>query len=326
MATERTSEKASRSGQNRIFVLLLVFAAISSAGKDLDRLHFLTQSIHSVTNELMQMGATAYASEIEPVTLSCPAIAQAQKTEEFRWAGQIASGQAIEIKGINGGITAEPASGGEVEVLAMKKARYSDPASVNIKVVPHASGVTICAVYPRDLVGDGNGCEPGKVARTEHRDPPATMNVRPNDVSVDFRVKVPTGVSLIGRTINGEISARTLSGNVDSQTVNGSIDVSTSGYAQAKTVNGTITAKIGRADWHNALEFRTVNGGIDLDFPPSLSTRIEAETFNGGITSDFPLAVLGRISRKHLNGTIGQGGRELLLKTLNGSIRVRRVS
>jgi DUF4097 and DUF4098 domain-containing protein YvlB len=134
------------------------------------------------------------------------------------------------------------------------------------------------------------------------------------------------GVEFIGRTVNGEISATSLSGNVDSRTVNGSINISTSGYAQANTVNGEITAKMGSANWSDSLEFKTVNGGIDLDLPAALSTQIQADTFNGDIDSEFPVTTSGRISRKHMSGTIGGGGRELLLKTLNGSIRLRRVN
>jgi len=329
MANEGTTQKAPRSGQNRFFILLLVFAAISSVSKDLDRLHSLTKQIHGYTSSWMQLGSTVYASEIAPVDGSCPeALAQTEKTEEFRWAGQVANGLAIEIKGINGGISAEPARGTEVEVFATKKARSSDPASVAIKVVPHAAGVTICAVYPNEYSDQANSCQPFRSAlsgsRKEGRDSSGTNNVRHNDVSVDFRVRVPAGVEFIGRTVNGEISARSLGGNVDSHTVNGSIDISTTGYARAKTVNGEITAKMGRADWTDAIEFKTVNGGIDLDLPASLSTRIEADTLNGDISSDFPLSVLGRISRKHMRGTIGEGGRDLLLKTLNGSIRLKK--
>lgn len=329
MANERTTQKAPRSGQNRIFVLLLAFALLSNAARDLDRLQSVTRRIHSVTSSLMQ-GSTAYASEINPVTSSCPeALAQAEKSEEFHWVGQVAGGQALEIKGINGGITAEPARSGQIEVFALKRAHRSNPSDVDIKVVPHAAGVTICAVYPSEYTDTLNSCEPGRSAlknsKFERRDSSATINVRHNDVSVDFKVKVPAGVEFIGRTINGEIKAKALTGNVDSRTINGSIDISTAGYARAKTVNGEITAKMGKADWTDAVEFKTVNGGIDLDLPPSLSTKINAETFNGDISSDFPLRVLGRVSRKHMNGTIGEGGRELLLKTLNGSIRLRRV-
>jgi hypothetical protein len=227
-------------------------------------------------------------------------------------------GQAIEIKGLNGGITAEPASSGEVEVFATKKARRSDPSTVDIQVFPHASGVTICASYPGES-GGRTSCDPAASNR-----PSANVNVVKNDVSVDFMVRVPAGVEFIGRTVNGEISALSLGSNIDSRTVNGSIDISTTGYARASTVNGQITAKMGRADWADALEFKTINGGISLDMPSSLSTKIEAETFNGDISSDFPLTVLGRVSRKHMSGTIGDGGRQLLLKTLNGSIKLKR--
>jgi DUF4097 and DUF4098 domain-containing protein YvlB len=107
-------------------------------------------------------------------------------------------------------------------------------------------------------------------------------------------------------------------------TVNGSINVSTAGLASAKTVNGSITATMGRADWSDALEFHTVNGAIELNLPAGLSTEVEAETLNGDIQTDFPLTVTGRFSKRHLTGTIGGGGRELRLKTVNGSVAIRR--
>jgi DUF4097 and DUF4098 domain-containing protein YvlB len=207
-------------------------------------------------------------------------------------------------------------------VIATKRAHRSNPATVNIQVVPHTSGVTICAVYPSDSSDQPNTCEPGKGNRRGNSS--ATVNVRNNDVNVRFAVRVPAGVDFIGRTVNGEISATSLNGNVDSHTVNGGINISTTGYAQAKTVNGDITAKLGNANWPDALEFKTVNGGINLDLPATLNTKVDADTFNGEIDSDFPLSVLGRMSRKHVSGTIGAGGRDLVIKTLNGSIRLRR--
>ena len=45
---------------------------------------------------------------------------------------------------------------------------------------------------------------------------------------------------------------------------------------------------------------------------------------NGGIETDFPLTVTGRVSRRSLNGTIGSGGRQLELSTVNGSIELKR--
>jgi DUF4097 and DUF4098 domain-containing protein YvlB len=95
---------------------------------------------------------------------------------------------------------------------------------------------------------------------------------------------------------------------------------------QAKTVNGSITASLGRANWNGQLDFKTVNGTITLDLPQDLNAVVKADTLNGDITTDFPLSVMGRFSRRQLSGTIGSGGRELSLKTVNGSIRLRRIS
>ena len=93
-----------------------------------------------------------------------PALAVAAQ-EEFHWTGKVAAGQAIEIKGVNGGITATGAAGGEVEVTAVKKGRKSDPTQVKVEVVEHAGGVTICAVYPSS--GAPNECAPGKGGRMQ---------------------------------------------------------------------------------------------------------------------------------------------------------------
>ncbi len=242
-----------------------------------------------------------------------PSLAAAQG--EFHWKGSIAPGKAIEIKGVNGDISAVAGSG-EVEVTAVKHARRSDPEEVKIEVVPSEDGVTICAVYPNDG-GRENTCESG-----EHNH----MNVRDNDVRVDFTVRVPAGVRFRGVTVNGEVGAANLSSDVDATSVNGSIRISTTGYAEARTVNGSIMAAIGRATWSDGLDFTTVNGAITLDLPADLSTEVRASTVNGGIETDFPLTVTGRLGPRRLNGTIGKGGRRLDLSTVNGTIRLRKSS
>ena len=142
---------------------------------------------------------------------AAPALALSAQ-EEFRWAGKVAAGQAIEIKGVNGGITAVGVSGGEVEVTAVKKGRRSDPAGVKVEVVEHEGGVTICAVYPSE--GPANECAPGKGGR---------MQVRDNDVNVEFHVKVPAGVRFVGRSVNGGIEASGIQADAEAETVNGGI-------------------------------------------------------------------------------------------------------
>ncbi len=242
--------------------------------------------------------------------------ARQEQRDEFRWHEPLAAGRVVEIKGVNGNVEAEPASGGEVEVVAVKRARRSDPEEVRIEVVRHGEGVTICAVYPNVEGREPNTCAHG----SNH------MNTQNNDVSVNFTVRVPAGVRFAGQTVNGKVEANNLSGDVEAKTVNGGINVSTRGLASAQTVNGSITVAMGRADGSDDLEFKTVNGSIDISAPASLSAQVEARTLNGEITTDFPITVQGTFSRRRLSGTIGGGGRQLSLETVNGSVQIRRAS
>jgi DUF4097 and DUF4098 domain-containing protein YvlB len=245
---------------------------------------------------------------------AAPVLATAAQ-ENFQWTGKVAAGQAIEIKGVNGGITATGSAGGDIEVTAVKKGRKSDPAEVKVEVVEHAGGVTICAVYPTPAGNAPNECKPGKAGR---------MSTKDNDVSVEFRVKVPSGVRFAGRTVNGGIAASGIGADVDAETVNGGVDVDAAGTVRAKTVNGGIDARLGRADWDGTLKMETVNGGIELALPAELSADVKAATVNGDIETDFPLTVTGKVGRRRLEGTIGSGGRLLEMSTVNGGISVHK--
>jgi hypothetical protein len=230
---------------------------------------------------------------------------------DFHWRGPLASGQTIEIKGINGDVRATASSSGEVEVTAARSARRSNPADVRIEVVPSAGGVTICAVYPTVPGRAPNRCEPGGEGRS---------NTRDNDTVVHFDVRVPYGVGFIGRTVNGEINAESLQGDAETHSVNGSVRLTTTGLAVASTVNGSVNVSMGRADWPNGATFKTVNGGITLTLPGAFDAELRAEVLNGDIRSEFPVTVTGQVSRRRLSGRIGGGGHDLNLSTVNGSI------
>ena len=97
------------------------------------------------------------------------------------------------------------------------------------------------------------------------------------------------------------------------------------GHSVAHTVNGSIRARMGRADWSGEAEFQTVNGTITLELPAGTGAEVDARTVNGGIETDFPLQVTGKIARRHMTGTIGDGGRKLTLETVNGAIQLRKL-
>lgn len=246
---------------------------------------------------------------VEVMLLGCAGGVAAQT--DFEWRGQMASGQTIEIKSVNGSVRALAAAGNEVEVTATRSARRSNPADVRFEVVPHAGGVTVCAVYPSESNQPLNECKPGSQGR---------MSTRNNDTVVNFTVRVPAGIGFAGRTVNGEVNADSLQGNAEGHTVNGSIRLVTTGWANATTVNGSIHATMGRADWPDGADFRTVNGEITLRLPAGVNAEVRAETANGSIKSELPLAVTGQVDPRRLQGTLGSGGRRLALATVNGSI------
>jgi DUF4097 and DUF4098 domain-containing protein YvlB len=80
---------------------------------------------------------------------------------------------------------------------------------------------------------------------------------------------------------------------------------------------------MGRADWTDRLSMATVNGGIALTLPASLSADLHAQTVNGDIDTDFPVTIT-KVDRRRVDGTIGSGGRSLSLESVNGSISVKR--
>ena len=243
-----------------------------------------------------------------PFLLAAPlTLFGAVSNNTFHWTGHVAAGQRIEVRGINGSIHAQPATGESVEVIAHKSGRAIDPADIGVKVVETDGGVTIIAV-PQEAA-DCDEC-------------PASAANLAGDASVDFTVSVPSGVHFVARTVNGLVEAKSLDADMEAHTVNGDVVLSTTGAAQGETVNGSITASVGKIP--SALNFSTVNGTISLEVPRSAAAHVHAKTQNGPIRTEFPLAVGGQFPAQHADGVIGCGGPELRIATVNGSIYLRR--
>lgn len=235
-----------------------------------------------------------------------------RKHETWNWSGTLAAGRTLEINGVNGDIEAVPSTGNRIEIVADKSGRRSDPATVKIEVVEDSDGITICAVYP----GQGSACTGKKESSWRNH----------SDVSVDFTVKVPAGVTFAANTVNGGVTARSLGGPVKARTVNGTCDIETSQSGEASTVNGSVRATLGRVSARDELDFSCVNGSITLNLPAGFDADLEGSTVNGSIETDFPVTVSGRWGPKNMHATIGRGGAKLSASTVNGSIKLRKAA
>lgn len=233
-------------------------------------------------------------------------------SDVFEWSGRVEPGDRLEIKGIIGGITASRSATGIALVTATKIGGADSPSTVEIEVVDHDEGVTLCAVYP-DVSGQPpNECGPGTGGN---------LNNHGNDVEVSFTVTVPTGVEFVGGTVTGSVQATGLRSDAFVSSVTGSVSVSTTGIAEASSVTGSVDASLGATDWGRDLTFATVTGGVDVEIPAASNAQVDASVVTGTVTSDFPLT---QASPGRFEGTIGTGGPTLTLSTVTGSVRLRR--
>jgi hypothetical protein len=223
--------------------------------------------------------------------------------QQWTWNGEIANGAALEISGVTGDIHAIPSASGRVEVSAT----IDDASGVEMRVVETGGGVAVCAT------------------RKGSPECAATPEGAPS-ARIDYAVRVPKGVRLIAKTINGGIQAESLGSDVEASTVNGRVAVSTTGSVRASTVNGSIVAKLLKPFWRMAPRFSAVNGPISVVIPANVKTGIRAETRNGKIVQDLP-AFRGASSDQKLDGTVGSGAgtaNPLVIRTINGAIELKQ--
>jgi hypothetical protein len=239
----------------------------------------------------------------------------------FTWSGTVREGRWVYVRNLNGPVRVEQGTGDKVEVRAEKRWRRGDPEDVKITVRQVGSGggdVIVCALWNDRSTCDEDGYH-------SHSDGWWRNNDH-NDVQVEFVVRLPAGVKVDASTVNGGVEIAGATSNVVAHTVNGSIDArSTGGSVTAHTTNGDVLVSSARLDGDHT-EFSTVNGTITVSLPASVNADVEMHTVNGRLSSDFPLTVEGSFSPRRLHATLGKGGPTLRLSTVNGSIRLRKLS
>ncbi|HYP12335.1 MAG TPA: hypothetical protein VEQ63_00300 [Bryobacteraceae bacterium] len=229
---------------------------------------------------------------------------------DFEWKGSIARGRLLEVRGVNGDIHAEPSTSGEVEIVAkVVNEKNEQQAPVNFRTMKTEMGMVICAA-----------------ARDESECQPVDGPVSGPGARVDFFVRLPEGVHFRGRTVNGGVAADLLQGDVEAYTVNGGVRISTTGTAQARTVNGSITASLLTPFWKRSPQFSTVNGAITLSLPSRLNASVVAETRNGKVVAGHMRPFRGKVTDQSIDVVLGTGSGEdpMTVRTVNGTIVLKK--
>jgi hypothetical protein len=238
----------------------------------------------------------------------------------FTWSGTVREGRWVYVRNLNGPVRVEQGTGSKVEVRAEKRWRRGDPEDVKItvkQVGANDGDVIVCALWNERSSCDEDGYH-------SHSD--GWFNNNRNDVQVEFVVKLPAGVKIDASTVNGGVEIEGATAEVVARTVNGSVEArSSGGPVSARTTNGDITVRSASIDREHT-EYSTTNGSITVELPASVNADIDMRTVNGHLSSDFPLTVEGSFSPRRMHATLGKGGPTLRLSTVNGSIRLRKLS
>jgi len=221
----------------------------------------------------------------------------------------------LEIINVNGRITAEPATDGKVTVEGHRTAKGS---------TDEAAKEMLAKLEIREEVS-------GDRVRVESR-PPRLSGF--NGHEIEWTIKVPAGVVVDLRTVNGGVRINGLQGEVHAKTTNGGVKGSNVGASilEASSVNGGIDIELGGVLGENgSIDIETVNGGVSLGLASESKATIVARAVNGGVRVDG-LDIQKQEqsnsfeSKRRLEGTLNGGGAKVNVSTTNGGVRISRSS
>ena len=233
----------------------------------------------------------------------------AQAKDEWTRSYKLAAGGRLEIINVNGKITAEASNGDSVEIRAER----------TVKAATEESARDILSkIEMREEVGDGR-------LRIEVRPP----RMRSSGQEVRWTIKVPKGVAVDFRTVNGGVNLTGLQGDVRARATNGGIKANSlvSSNVDASVTNGGVEIELLNAPSSGSIELESVNGGVALRLPLESKADVTARCVNGGISVDnLPLEIIGEQTRRKIEGKLNGGGARVNLETTNGGVRISRAT
>src|SRR5688572_29881876 len=241
-------------------------------------------------------------------------IASGKATDTWSRTYTVPAGGRFELINVNGRITAGPTDGKEVVIEGRRtaKGRSDEVAKENL-----------AKLEIREEVG-------GSTVRVESR-PPRMSGFGGHEI--EWTVKIPKGLTVDLRTVNGGVRIDGLSGEIHAKTTNGGVKGQNiiPETIEASSVNGGVEIELGAPlDSTDSVDISTVNGGAALSMPSESKATITARCVNGGVrVTDLDIKrdeETGEFEKKRrLSGTLNGGGAKVNLSTTNGGVRLSRV-
>jgi hypothetical protein len=223
----------------------------------------------------------------------------------------------------------------------------------SISVKGYEGNVVLVKAFLRRSTGtastdrDAEGLKPVSAAAIQldaHEvDNVVTVDTHSRNKSIDLEIWVPIRFSLkLGVVDDGDVIVDGLTGDVEVNNPYGRVQIDRlTGSANVNTVDGDITVRFLGIDTGVPQAFTSVHGKIDVAFPADVDLTVRVKSDEAMVYSDFDIAVDKRKSRTETagkaggtrialeewtTGRIGRGGTDVLLKSFDGNIYIRKMS
>ena len=137
-------------------------------------------------------------------------------------------------------------------------------------------------------------------------------SIRVTSAAGPITAKTGSGGIEITQTGRGDVAVSSSSGTVRVRGVRGGLDASTS--SGGLHIEGEMAA-----DWRLSAS----SGHVTVDLPREQRFDLDASSTSGSVDVDFPVTVTGRVERKSIRGPVGGGGPLLRVRTSSGGISIR---
>ena len=184
----------------------------------------------------------------------------------------------------------------------------------------------------------------GDTVELEVRYPHHAITIEWGQHRVDIDIHMPREGKVNLRTGDGKIELAGFKGEMDLHSGDGSeILDSVDGKLRASTSDGHIQASgrfdeldLKTGDGHvevraaagstlaNGWRLETGDGNVTLEVPGELAADVDLHTGDGHIDLDVPVTTSGQIRENEVRGKLNGGGSLLMIRTGDGSIRLRK--
>jgi hypothetical protein len=248
-----------------------------------------------------------------------PSSAVAQErpgTRDFRWSKVLPAGHWVRVHNVSGDVRVTATDGDRVEVVGIRRRGGTfDEDDVRADVHEGRDGVTICVLW-----GPDSWCDDRGVHIESH-----SGDGRRRRGSIDFDVRLPRRLKLSANSVSGDVEVNGVGDEVRARSVSGDVRLERvrAPAVTASSVSGDVEVDIDALTGQGDLRFTSVSGNVSLELPRSLDADVTLKTVSGELDSDFQMTVQGGMSRRSLSARIGRGGRDLVLTTVSGDVKLR---